>query len=294
MGRTVRIGAVAALMAVPALAGAAAGASPAAAATGASQVSLGDSYVAGPLITPQDPTSLGCLRSLVNYPHLEAQQKGYVLTDVSCSGATTDDMFAPQTGYDGKAVPPQLDALTPATKVVTLGIGGNDIGFTSIIENCIAYTPTGPSRSGTQNCKDFYTAGGSDQLAQRISATSPKVVEVLQAIHSRSKDAKVYVVGYPAILPENGACWPILPLTVPDTSYLGTVEQKLNAMLATAATNNGATFVKTYPSTIGHDACKLPGVRFVEPLVPVGDAAPVHPNRFGEAALATIVTDAIR
>lgn len=280
------MGAVAALLAAPALLGAAAQGS-AAAATGDDQVSLGDSYVAGPLITPQE--SVGCLRSTVNYPHLVALQKGHHLTDVSCSGATTDDMFAPQTGYDGRPVPPQLDALKTDTDVVTLGIGGNDIGFTGIIENCIAYTPAGPTRSGAQTCQAYYTAGGTDQLRARIAATKDKVVNVLQAIHSASPSATVYVVGYPAILPETGSCWPQMPLTETDVSYLRGVEKDLNTMLSDAAGANTATYVDTYQQTVGHDACKLLPTRYIEPLTPTIDAAPVHPNRFGETAIATIV-----
>src|SRR4051812_41705056 len=66
------------------------GAPAATAAPGDTQVALGDSYAAGPLITPQDPTPpVGCLRSLANYPHVAAQRDGTVLTDVSCSGAQT-------------------------------------------------------------------------------------------------------------------------------------------------------------------------------------------------------------
>lgn len=288
--RPLALGALGALLAVPALAGATAG--PAAAST-RTQVSLGDSYSAGPLITPQDPTSLGCLRSLVDYPHLVAGSKGFQLTDVSCSGATTADMFSPQKGYDGRPVAPQLDALTPGTDVVTLGIGGNDIGFTSIIKSCIAYSPTGPTAGGAQNCRDTYTAGGTDQLRARIRATQPKVARVLQAIHARSPHATVYVVGYPAILPESGSCWPQMPLTAPDVRYLRGVEKALDGMLAGAAAANGATYVDTYRPTIGHDTCQLPALRYIEPLVPVADAAPVHPNRFGEAALARVVAGRI-
>lgn len=290
--RSVRLTAVAAAMAAPALLGAAAGTSPASAATPDTYVGLGDSYAAGPLITPQDPTLPGCLRSLVNYPHLVAQKEGLALTDVSCSGAKTDDMFAPQATEFGTN-PPQLDALKPGTDVVTLTIGGNDIGFSSIIDNCLALTPNGPTRSGAQTCKAFYTAGGTDQLAARISATRPKVDRVLRAIHTRSPNAKVYVAGYPAILPETGGCFPQMPLTTTDVSYLRNTEKRLNTMLRNSSAANGATFVNTYTPTIGRDACKLPVIRYVEPVVPVADAAPVHPNRAGEAALATIVANRI-
>ena len=53
------------------------------------------------------------------------------------------------------------------------------------------------------------------------------------------------------------------------------------------------TYVDTYTPTIGHDTCKLPVLRYIEPVVPVQDAAPVHPNRRGEAALARAVVAAI-
>ncbi len=268
------------------------------AAPGDTQVALGDSYAAGPLITPQDPSRPGCLRSLANYPHVAAGQDQTVLTDVSCSGAQTEDMTHAQTTYEGGTNPPQLDALKPDTDIVTLTIGGNDIGFTSIIENCAAYSPNGPTRSGAQTCKDFYTAGGTDQLAARIAATRSDVDAVLQEIHARSPQARIYVAGYPAILPESGqdpatVCWPQMPITTTDVGYLRGVEKQLNQMLADSAAANGASYVDTYTPTIGHDACKAPVVRYVEPLVPVGDAAPVHPNRGGATAVGTIVANAM-
>src|SRR5918998_3557649 len=109
---------------------------------------LGDSYTAGPLIPDQtgsDPQ--GCLRSDRNYPHLVANALKLSLTDVSCSGATTEDMFSSQ-ALEGDDNPPQLNAVKPDTSVVTLGIGGNDIGFSSIIEDCTAVTPNGPVQAG--------------------------------------------------------------------------------------------------------------------------------------------------
>jgi lysophospholipase L1-like esterase len=266
---------------------------PATAVTTPRQVGLGDSYAAGPLITPQDPTLPGCLRSLVDYPRLVAAHEGFAITDVSCSGAKTDDMFAPQVTQAGTN-PPQLNALTPDTSVVTLTIGGNDIGFSSIIQNCLAFGPNGPTNSGRRTCKQFYTAGGTDQLAARIQQTAPKVANVLTAIHDRSPNAQIYLAGYPDILPETGTgCYPQMPLTRTDVPYLRGVEKQLNQMLSDTAGSNGATYVDTYTPTIGHDTCKLPVLRYIEPVVPVQDAAPVHPNRAGEAALARAVEASI-
>src|ERR1051326_4231915 len=59
-------------------------------------VALGDSYTAGPFIPVQQDDPVGCLRSDHNYPHLVAAILGFRLRDVSCSGATTQDMTSPQ------------------------------------------------------------------------------------------------------------------------------------------------------------------------------------------------------
>ncbi len=255
------------------------------AATGGRYVALGDSYTAGPLIPNQLADPAGCLRSDRNYPHVVAASLGLTLSDRSCSGAETEDMTRSQ-GVTPGPNPPQFDALTAGTDIVTLGIGGNDIGFSSIIQDCVALVPWVPV------CKPKYVVNGVDEISARIAATASRVAAVLQGIHERSPDARVYVVGYPAILPEvGGGCWPSLPLANEDVPWLRSKEVELNAMLAAQAAANDAFFVDTYSSSIGHDACKAPGVRWVEPIIPAGlQAAPVHPNALGEAGMAAVVS----
>jgi GDSL-like Lipase/Acylhydrolase family len=260
----------------------------AASASAADWVGLGDSYAAGPLIPNQQLDPLGCLRSDHNFAHLAAAQLGQSLRDVSCSGATTDDMTAPQDVTPGPN-PPQFDALTAGTRTVTLQIGGNDIGFTEIIENCASASPFGHA------CRDKYVVDGRDTLADRIAATAPKVAAVIQGIHVRSPQARVFVVDYTAILPETGnGCWPTVPLAWNDVPYLRGVQKALNAMLAQQAAANGATFVDDYTASIGHDACKASSTTWVEPLLPTHPAAPFHPNARGEAGVAEVVAAAVR
>lgn len=253
-----------------------------------SYVALGDSYTAGPVIPVQQTDPLGCLRSDHNYPHLVAAALGVsTFRDPSCSGAETGDMTNAQ-DVDPGPNPPQFDSLDAGTQLVTVGIGGNDIGFTEIAESCASPTPTG------HPCQDRYVVNGHDELAQRIDDTAPKVAAVLQGIHRRSPRARVFVVAYLAILPETGpGCWPQLPMTPEDVPYLRGVEKKLNAMLAQQAAANRATFVDAYTASIGHDACQLPLVRWVEPAIPASPAAPVHPNLFGMQGYATAVQAAI-
>lgn len=242
-------------------------------------VALGDSYTAGPVIPVQTGPPLGCLRSTNNYPSLVNRSRHYsAFHDVSCSGATTEDMTAAQS-VPGGSNPPQFDALSERTSLVTLGIGGNDIGFAKIIENCAARSTTNLLGAA---CKSYYTADGHDQLAARINQAGSKVAAVLAEIERRAPEAKVLVVGYPTILPDSGpGCYPLLPLRPGDVAYLRQTEKRLNKMLADQADDAGAEYVDTYHSSIGHDACKLPGTKWVEGLLPTAAAAPVHPNSLG-------------
>jgi lysophospholipase L1-like esterase len=254
-------------------------------------VALGDSYAAGPLVPIPTGEPAGCLRSDHNYPSVVAQELGIAdFHDVSCSGATTENITGPQDVPLGKN-PPQLDALAPDTQLVTITIGGNDIGFGDIVQECATRSPLQPTGSA---CKDHYTAGGTDQLAQRVDDAAPEVAGVLAAVERRSPDARVLLVGYPAILPDEGpGCFPVVPFSPGDVDYLRGVEKDLNAMLAKQAAAAGHDFVDTYTPSIGHDACQPPGTKWVEGLVPTAPAAPVHPNALGMREIGQVVADAV-
>ena len=251
-------------------------------------VSLGDSYAAGPLIPLQIPP-FGCLKSNNNYPHLTARNLGLVLKDPSCSGAETEDMEHPQNVDPDGPNPPQFDSLSDKTNIVTLQIGGNDIGFSSIGRDCASAT----SNEGTP-CQDRYVHDGRDEISERIQATAPLVDAVLDGIRARSPHARVFVVNYAAILPDEGpGCWPQMPVTDGDVPYVRAKQKELNAMLASEAAANRARLIDWYTASIGHDACKPPVIRWVEPVVPVNAAAPLHPNLGGMIGASELLTDAL-
>jgi hypothetical protein len=66
------------------------------------------------------------------------------------------------------------------------------------------------------------------------------------------------------------------------------------AAAAAAAGSPSVSFVDTYTPSLGHDMCRLPGIRWIEPLLPLAPAAPAHPNAAGEAATARAVASAVR
>ena len=80
-----------------------------------------------------------------------------------------------------------------------------------------------------------------------------------------------------------------MPIAYDDVPYLRAKEHELNAMLGTQAASAKAVYVDTYTPSIGHDACQIETVRWVEPVVPTAPAAPVHPNADGMAATARFV-----
>jgi lysophospholipase L1-like esterase len=254
-------------------------------------VALGDSYTAGALL-PADLSAspLGCLRSTKAYPERVAAALGASLTDVACASAGIQDMTGAQHTSQGTN-PPQLNALAPDDSLVLLTLGGDDMGFMNVLDKCMELSFTDPWGSP---CEAYYTKGGTDQLAAVVRAEAPRMAAVLAAIAARAPQARIAVVGYPDLFPLSGGCWPGVPITDGDITYLRGLELQLNAMLAADARAANATFVDAFTPTIGHDFCRPERIRDVEGLLPGSWALPFHPNARGQAAIAAAVLAALQ
>jgi lysophospholipase L1-like esterase len=263
-------------------------------------VALGDSYTSGPGIPDQVGTPVGCDRSSRDYPALVAQSLKLDMDevrDVSCSGATTADLSAPQSTKDGTN-PAQFDALDADTAIVTLGIGGNDVDFAGVLGRCVE-TDLVPalmdSSSQLAPCKAYYTSGGVNQIQRNITAAAGKLSGALAEIGRRAPHARVFVVGYPALVPADGAtCGHTLGITAGDVVFLHDEETQLNSMLRQRAEAAGAVYVDTYTPSVGHDACADSTDRWIEPLMPTAPAFPLHPNARGEQGMADAVVAAVK
>jgi lysophospholipase L1-like esterase len=245
---------------------------------------LGDSYAAGPLIPLQLPP-FGCLKSSNNYGHIAQRTLAYAeYRDATCSGAETEDMTQPQNVSPGPN-PPQFDALSPETALVTINIGGNDIGFSELAENCVSLIPWGSP------CRNRYVQNGNDEISNRIADTADDVAAVIQGIRARtSETTQILLLNYSAIFPHEGTgCWPRMPVARGDVVWLRDKHKELNAMLAAQASANGAELVDVYGASVGRDACASSLTRWVEPYIPVNAAAPLHPNLRGMQAMAAMV-----
>ncbi len=251
-------------------------------------VALGDSYTSGDLL-PLSPGSqpVGCLRSSRAYPVkvASALHDASGLVDAACTSAGVTAMTAPQPTTLGTN-PPQLNSLAPGDALVMLTLGGDDLGFLKVLSTCMRLSWSDPAG---RPCQRHYTSGGTDQLAALVTAEAPKMAVVLSQVGARAPQARVVLVGYPDLFPAHGGCWPAVPITDGDISYLRGIELKMNAVLAADATAAGVTFVDTYDPTVGHDFCASGNAKDIEGLVPGSLSAPFHPNARGQAAIAALV-----
>ncbi|MFE1173538.1 SGNH/GDSL hydrolase family protein [Streptomyces sp. NPDC058773] len=236
-------------------------------------VALGDSYSAGVFVRPWDERD-GCGRSGRNYPHQVAGQLGFALTDVTCGAAeVVDGVLAPQPAskiYGPPTIPPaggwsdlppQADALSPGTDVVTVGIGGNSLGFGAIVRKCLELGATKPLQR--KPCTDHYSDGGAGEawLEERFARLDTDIAHMMSVIRRRAPHARVAVVGYPAIVPHSSGCtfghWNQLgSVKKGDMPWLDSLELRLNALLEKHAAYHAAVYVDTYGPSTAHGVCE--------------------------------------
>lgn len=242
-------------------------------------VALGSSMAAGPGIPPTVPGApLLAMRSQRNYPHLVAQRLDLDLVDVTYSGATTAHVLTdPQHGE-----PPQVDALDGSEALVTVTIGGNDVGYVPML--CAAALPA-PLR-WLPPLRGMRDAGARERA---LGAVADELIEVGRLIRRRAPQARVMFVDYLTLLPPHGAA---PPLSAGDTALGRRIAAELERLTAAAAEVTGAAVVRAGQASREHHPwsaepwTNLPS-RFPVPIP--GHTAPLHPNADGMRAVADLI-----
>lgn len=247
---------------------------------GSEYVALGDSYSAGYGLA--NPTGLpvgACAQSGRDYPHRIAARFGLALTDVTCAGATSEDVRE-RTQWRG--APPQIEALSDSTRLVTLTIGGNDADLFGTAASCMALSASGPVFSGKNapSCRSTLDVDGVDTLGAKIeSRVALGIAETLADIRRAAPNATVLLLGYPAIFPdadhtpERGCFRPAVdlgtlagrfpsdtyPFTDTDVRWLHGIQEQLDEVGQSAARAAGVRFVDVFDTTQAHSACARSG-----------------------------------
>jgi len=246
-------------------------------------VAMGSSYAAGPKIPDAVPDQ-ACGRSTGNYPHLVAAALGLDLTEVSCIGATIDNITTTAQTMN----PIQLDAVTSDTDVITLTIGGNDVTYSSSLTTC------GLDGMNGRSCLEPAAGAGapdvdSSAVEELLNQEEGRLVAMLKKVRQAAPVARIYLVGYPMVLPDPAvACPPDVPMQAADATFLGMVGARLQMAFASAAATAGVTFVDWYGASRGHDACSPASVRWVEGQADAAVAV-YHPNPSGMRAAADLI-----
>jgi lysophospholipase L1-like esterase len=202
---------------------------------------------------------------------------GLSLVDMSCSGSTTEHIL-----HGGQwLLGPQIDAVGPNTKLVTVTSGGNDASYIG----------------------DLTFASGRAGLLGKLLWKGPKPIgerdfekitenfrEIVQVVKQRAPNAIIVLVSYPGILPDHGTCASLgFGEVMADMGRQ--VSERLHESTRSAAEQSGAIFVDMAAASIGHDSCASePWVNGAAPA----SGAPFHPNEAGAKATAIEVFNAIR
>ncbi|NYG58258.1 lysophospholipase L1-like esterase [Nocardioides daedukensis] len=250
-------------------------------------VALGDSYAAAPGVPTTDVNN-ACFPSSNNYPALVAKALEVDrLIDASCGGASTADLL----GSQGPGRPPQLDALSTDTTLVTLTVGGNDNGvFAKLLTDCVAAADLDPTGSP---CRDGKESQADQSLLKRLDRSADNVDRVLAEIEERAPEALVVVVGYPQMLPAKGTCRDRFPIAEGDFAYAREINQTFNENLKQAAKEHDVEFVDMWSLSRGHDLCS--DDPWVNGSTNLPDkAAPYHPFAAEQEAAAQAVVELVR
>lgn len=238
-------------------------------------LALGDSFTSGEGETEDKYYLDGtndeyekCHISTRSYPYLIADALGIeskYMKSVACSGALTGDVIGDDISYWGQGkrlgknlleldataktmaqstakdlyIPGRVHQLSFVEryrpKVITIGIGGNDVGFMSKLRTCI----------GKETCDWAGTAVGREKTALEIRALFGTLVNTYTALHAASPSTKIYAVGYPKVIDPKGTCGFINStlLDADEKQFMDEGIVYINQIVSAAARAAGITYI---------------------------------------------------
>jgi lysophospholipase L1-like esterase len=255
--------------------------------TGGRYVAIGSSMAAGPGISPRDSDApLRAARSAANYPHLVARRLGLDLVDVTYSGATTADVLTDRKN----GAPPQVDALDGAEALVTITIGGNDVGYVPLLTAAALPPAVRMLPLLGDRIRGLVDPAARDRALVEVDAS---LKAVGREVRSRAPDARVLFVDYLTILPPAGE--DASPLSGVDAALGRRVAATLERLTMEAADATGCELVRAADASRAHhawsaDPWTTKPSRYGLPIP--GRAFPAHPNAAGMRAVADLVVAA--
>lgn len=253
---------------------------------GARYVNMGSSFAAGSGsgLSPAGATAR-CHQSTVNYARLLAARLQLSLSDVSCGGATSAHIL-----NAWNELPPQIDAVTSETRLVTITVGGNDLAYAG---NLIAASCEPAETIRTQGIAATCPPQPYPVAEEAYAKLEQNLREIARQIAVRAPQAKTIFIQYITLVPQTQCA--NSRFTEEEATRMRAVGVRLAEITARAAQENGATVLAMDALSKHHTPCDaepwsvgLPA-NFDEPV-----SAPWHPNARGMEAIATALEGALR
>jgi lysophospholipase L1-like esterase len=238
-------------------AGLLAAAAPASAQSAVNYVALGDSYASG-LGAGNYGSSGSCDQSSGAFSQLWSNANHPAsFTQEACSGATT-----------GSVISSQLGPLNSSTTLVSLIVGGNDVGFSNTMETCVL--------DSTSTC-----VSAVDADEQLVATQLPgELNSVLGDIRADAPNAHVVVLDYPQFydLSQSAYC---IGLSTTDRQALNGGAADLDSAIQAAAARYGDSFVDVQSYFSGHQICDSNSYLHSVNWLDLGES--YHPTASGQA-----------
>lgn len=227
-------------------------------AAGPAYVALGDSYSAGNGAGNYDSASGNCHRSFSAYPYLwKNAHAPSSFADTACSGAVTSDV-----------VNSQLGPLSSSTGLVSISIGGNDVGFSDVMTTCVT--------GSDQDCVN--AVNGAEATARNVLPA--KLDATYNAIHSRAPYARVVVLGYPHMY--DLSAWFCVGLSDTKHKKIDEGADVLDSVIAGRAAAHGFAWGDVRSTFSGHELCS--GDDYLHSLVVSPSWESYHPTALGHSS----------
>jgi lysophospholipase L1-like esterase len=273
---------------------------------GVAYIALGDSFSSGegnpPFMSGTDTDSPlnKCHRSdqaygfKIQFPNVDLAAQDLL----ACSGAATGAVLPFPLGYPPANAPgelPQLERtrngnpiVNNTTEMITLTVGGNDIGFALILEDCILELEFDCASTAYRPLAAYGDNRSFKQIVEaRLPINAPVIGITYQAVKSHAQNASVFVLGYPREFGKGpaGTCLYAPGISSAEAKWLDDLSDKLNLMLYQQAAAAGVHFISVTGAFNKHGACAT-GSNWINGFMPWDLSSSFHPNSAGHWAYA--------
>jgi lysophospholipase L1-like esterase len=264
-----------------------------AAVPGKTLLALGDSYSSGEGAGDYEPgtdtTEDSCHRSRHAWPTLLAEERRLKsLPSLACSGALVGDVLAgrpaDQTDQAERQLS-QIGRIQGDPDLITITIGGNDLGFAKVLEDCIFH-----------DCVRDYHRPTGDLIDHAIDDLAGQLPDVYDAVQAAAPRARIVVVDYPKLFPDSDPqnptpnCAARNLITPEEGNYLNREGQRADVAILDAAREAGVSGIDVSTALQGHElTCSGPQfINHVHGQLQLVKAS-FHPTADGQERIAAAV-----